>query len=91
MPALSVALTTAIGAFVGAAARPGVFARSVPAPAAARSSCPHCGGAILDRRLPVLPVSGRCPACAEVIGPSPFLSEVAAALAFAAIAVGGAS
>jgi leader peptidase (prepilin peptidase)/N-methyltransferase len=91
LSALSVALTTAIGALAGAAARPGIFARSVPAPEAARSSCPHCGGAILDRQLLVLPASGRCPACAEAIGPRPFLPEATAALAFAAIAVGGAS
>jgi leader peptidase (prepilin peptidase)/N-methyltransferase len=84
-------MTTAIGAVAGAAARPAVFARSVPASAAARSSCPHCGSAVLDRRLPVLPLSGRCPACAKAIGPRPLLPEAAAATAFAAIAVGGAS
>ncbi|MFJ4151966.1 prepilin peptidase [Streptomyces galbus] len=91
MSALSVALTTSIGAMVGAAARPAIFVRSVPAPAAARRTCPHCGGSIIDRRLPVLPASGRCPACAEVIGPCPLLPEATAAIAFTAIAVGGAS
>lgn len=91
MSAVAVALTTAIGALAGAAARPVVFARSVPAPAAARSSCPHCGGAVLDRRLPLLPLTGRCPACSEAIGPRPLVAEAVGALAFAAIAVGGAS
>lgn len=91
LPALSVALTAAIGAMAGAAARPVVFARSVPAPAAARNSCPHCGGTVLDRRLPVLPASGRCPACAQAIGPRPLVPEAAAAIAFAAIASGGAN
>lgn len=91
LSALSVALTTAIGAVAGAAARPVIFARSVPAPEAARSNCPHCGSAVLDRRLPVLPLSGRCPACAKAIGPRPLLPEAAAGTAFAAIAVGGAS
>ncbi|MEU8544565.1 A24 family peptidase [Streptomyces sp. NPDC048717] len=91
LSALSVALTTAIGALAGAAARPAVFARSVPAPAAARSSCPHCGGAVLARRLPVLHFSGRCPVCAEEIGPRPLVPEAAAAIAFAAVAAGGAS
>ncbi|MFD4210899.1 prepilin peptidase, partial [Micromonospora tulbaghiae] len=91
MSAVAVALTTAIGALAGAAARPAVFARSVPAPAAARSDCPSCGSAVLDRALPVLPVSGRCPACSETIGPRPLVPETAAALAFAAIAAGGAS
>lgn len=91
LSALSVALTAAIGAMAGAAARPVVFARSVPAPAAARSSCPHCSGTVLDRRLPVLPASGRCPACAQAIGPRPLVPEAAAAIAFAAIALGGAN
>jgi leader peptidase (prepilin peptidase)/N-methyltransferase len=63
----------------------------VPAPAAARSSCPHCDGTVLDRRLPALPSSGRCPACAEQLGPHRLVPEAAAAIAFAAIAVRGAS
>ncbi|WP_234378492.1 prepilin peptidase [Streptomyces sp. H036] len=91
LSAVAVALTTAIGALAGAAARPAVFARSVPAPAAARSGCPSCGSAVLDRPLPVLPVSGRCPVCSETIGPRPLVPEAAAALAFAAIAASGAS
>ncbi|MGW4034262.1 hypothetical protein ACWEFL_34040 [Streptomyces sp. NPDC004838] len=40
--------------------------------------------------VPVLPYSGRCPACSEAIGPSPLVPEAAAAFAFAAVAVGGA-
>ncbi|MFE0774305.1 prepilin peptidase [Streptomyces sp. NPDC058861] len=91
LSALTVALTTVIGAMAGAAARPVIFVRSVPAPAAARSRCPHCGDAVLNRRLPVLPASGRCPACAEAIGPRPLMPETAAAAAFAAVALGGAN
>ncbi|MEU0213618.1 A24 family peptidase [Streptomyces sp. NPDC006265] len=91
LSALSVALTAAVGALAGAAARPVIFARSVPAPTAARSSCPHCGSAVLDRRLPLLPFSGRCPACSERIGPRPLAPEAAAAIAFALVAAGGAS
>ncbi|KOU80411.1 hypothetical protein ADK61_09390 [Streptomyces sp. XY66] len=75
----------------GAAARPAVFARSVPAAASARRDCPHCGSGVLGRRLPMLPVSGRCPACAQAIGPHAFTSEAATAVAFAAIAAGGAN
>ncbi|WP_331729100.1 A24 family peptidase (plasmid) [Streptomyces avidinii] len=91
MSVLSVALTAAVGALAGAAARPVVFARSVPAPASARRDCPRCGSAVLGRQLPVLPVSGRCPGCAQVIGPRVLVPEAVAAIAFAAIAVGGAS
>lgn len=91
MSALSVALTAAVGALAGAAARPVVFARSVPAPVSARSDCPHCGRGILGRRLPVLPASGRCPACTQAIGPRAFTPEAAAAAVFAVIAAGGAS
>ncbi|WP_443076935.1 helicase associated domain-containing protein [Streptomyces sp. SP18CS02] len=48
---------------------PAVFARSVPAPASARSADPHCANAVLRRRLPLLPVSGSCPACKQATGP----------------------
>jgi len=91
LSALSVALTAVVGALAGAAARPAVFARSVPAPASARSACPHCGSAVLGRRLPVLPVSGRCPACAQAIGPRALVPEAVAAAAFAVVAAGAAS
>ncbi|MFF6979387.1 prepilin peptidase [Streptomyces sp. NPDC008343] len=91
MSALSVALTATVGALAGAAARPVVFARSVPAPASARSDCPHCSSGVLGRRLPVLPISGRCPTCAQTIGPHALTPEAAAAVAFALIAAGGAS
>ncbi|MER6196030.1 A24 family peptidase [Streptomyces sp. NPDC001586] len=91
MSALSVALTAAVGALAGAAARPVAFARSVPAPASARRDCPHCGSAVLGRRLPVLPASGRCPGCAQAIGPRALVPEAVAAITFAAIALGGAS
>ncbi|MEU1151493.1 A24 family peptidase, partial [Streptomyces sp. NPDC005918] len=57
----------------------------------ARSACPHCGNAVLGRRLPVLPVSGRCPACAQAIGPRALVPEAVAAAAFAVVAAGGAS
>lgn len=91
MSALSVALTAAVGALAGAAARPAVFACSVPAPESARSACPHCGSTVLGRRLPVLPVSGRCPTCAQAIGPRALVPEAGAAAAFAVVAAGGAS
>ncbi|MFD4610021.1 prepilin peptidase [Streptomyces sp. NPDC058440] len=39
----------------------------------------------------MLPASGRCPACAQAIGPRPLIPEASATAAFAAIAAGGAS
>ncbi|MEU9744767.1 A24 family peptidase [Streptomyces niveus] len=92
MSLLSVAASCLIGAIVGAAARPLVFARSVPAPARSRRSCPNCTSELLGpRRLPALPPSGRCPACEERIGPPAGSVELLGAVAFAVIAVGGAS
>ncbi|WP_424892289.1 prepilin peptidase [Streptomyces sp. XH2] len=92
MSVLSVAVSAAAGALAGAAARPVVFARSVPAPATSRSSCPHCGSALLDaRRLRPLPLSGRCPACAQRIGPPALSAELSAAAAFAALTAGSAT
>ncbi|MFD8727651.1 prepilin peptidase [Streptomyces sp. NPDC059611] len=91
MSALSVVLTAVVGALAGVAARPVVFARSVPASETARRACPHCGSSVLGRPVPVLPVSGRCPVCAQAVGPHAFVPEVATAAAFAVVAVGGAS
>ncbi|MEU6349931.1 A24 family peptidase [Streptomyces sp. NPDC047072] len=95
MSALSVALAGVLGALAGAAARPLVFARSVPAPASFRTSCPHCETVFLgrpsSRRLSLLPASGRCPACREHVGPPVLSVEAATAVAFAAVAAGGAA
>ncbi|MFJ3946154.1 prepilin peptidase [Streptomyces griseoaurantiacus] len=90
MSALSVALAAVIGVLVGAAARPMIFARSVPSPASSRSRCPHCEHGILDRPRP-LPASGRCPRCAGPIGPTAISTEVTMGAAFAAVAAGGAT
>lgn len=92
MSALTVvALAVATGGMVGAAARPLVFARSVPAPGTPRTRCPHCLATVLTRSRVLLPLSGRCPQCEESIGPAAFSAEVAMAAAFAAVAVGGAT
>lgn len=90
MSVLSVALIAAVGALAGAAARPVVFACSVPAGASVRRECPRCGSGVLGRWLLALSVSGRCPACAQAIGPRAFIPEAAGAVAFAVIAAGGA-
>ena len=90
MSVLSVALSAVVGVLVGAAARPMVFARSVPSPASSRSRCPHCGHGILGRPRP-LPASGRCPRCAGPIGPAAISAEVTMGAAFAAVAAGGAT
>lgn len=93
MSALIVALSAVVGALVGTAARPAVFARSVPAPASSRSECPHCSGALFGRPhlLNLLPASGRCPHCRAHIGPPAFSAEASTAAVFAAAAAGGAT
>ncbi|MGW0770799.1 prepilin peptidase [Streptomyces sp. NPDC002676] len=90
MSVLSVAVSASVGAMTGAAARPAVFARSVPASASPRRGCPHCGRSLPGQGRLLLPASGRCPSCTERIGP-PALSAEGSAAAFAAVAVGGAS
>lgn len=91
MSVLSVTLSAAVGAFAGAVARPAVFARSVPAPGLSRNECPHCGTRVTGRRFRLLPASGRCPACAERIGPPAFSVEMTTAAVFAALAAWGAA
>ncbi|RLU81974.1 prepilin peptidase [Streptomyces griseocarneus] len=91
MSVLSVAASAAAGALAGTAARPAVFARSVPTPAASRSTCPHCDNELLGRRLRPLPPSGRCPSCAQHIGPPALSAELSAAAVFAALAASGAT
>lgn len=81
------------GAFAGLLAGPriraAVFARSTAAGQPLHSACPVCSAEILPGRwrwFPVLPVTGRCPACRDRIGPWPLAAELAAAGALAAVA-----
>ena len=69
--------------------RPVIFGLAVRAAGPVRRSCPWCGGQILDGWLiarPVLPPSGRCPACRARIGPPPLATELSTGLALGALA-----
>jgi len=79
----------AAGLLAGPRIRAAVFTRSTEAGQPPRSTCPACSAQILPGRwrwLPVLPVTGRCPACRTRIGPYPLAAEAAAGLALAVAA-----
>jgi leader peptidase (prepilin peptidase)/N-methyltransferase len=66
-----------------------VFADSTSAGEPPRRECPDCSTPILPGRWrwwPVLPVTGRCPACRARISPYPLAAELAAAIALALVA-----
>ena len=84
----------AAGLLAGPRIRASVFLRSTMAGEPPRRACPACSHQVLPGRwrwYPMLPVTGRCPACRTRIGPYPLLAEFAAGLALAAIAVGATS
>lgn len=69
--------------------RPVIFGLAVRAAGPVRRSCPRCGSQILGGwwiARPVLPPSGRCPACRARIGPPPLATELSAGLALGALA-----
>jgi leader peptidase (prepilin peptidase)/N-methyltransferase len=77
------------GLLVGPPIRAVVFAGSTSAGEPSRRECPDCSAPVLpDRwlRRPVLPPTGRCPACQTRIGPYPLAAELAAAIALALVA-----
>jgi leader peptidase (prepilin peptidase) / N-methyltransferase len=79
----------AAGLLAGPPIRAVVFACSTEAGQPPRSTCPACPAKVLHgrwRRLAVLPVTGRCPACRTRIGPYPLAAEAAAGLALAVVA-----
>jgi leader peptidase (prepilin peptidase)/N-methyltransferase len=79
IPAVAVA-----GLALGPRQRAAVFRHSVAGDAAARQHCPGCASAVLPGRWrvwPVLPVTGRCPACGERIGPPTLAVELTTAAA----------
>jgi leader peptidase (prepilin peptidase) / N-methyltransferase len=79
----------AIGLLAGPRMRASVFLRSTRAGEPPRRACPACSHQVLPGRwrwCPVLPVTGRCPACQTRIGPYPLLAEFAAGLALAVVA-----
>jgi leader peptidase (prepilin peptidase) / N-methyltransferase len=78
-----------VGLLAGPPIRAVVFACSTNAGEPPRRECPGCSAPILPGRWrwwPVLPVTGRCPACHARIGPYPLAAELAAAIALALVA-----
>lgn len=79
----------AVGLLAGPRIRASVFAWSTGTGQPPRSECPECSAPVLPGRwrwLPLLPVTGRCPACKARIGPYPLAAEVTTAEALAAVA-----
>lgn len=77
------------GLLAGPPIRAVVFTGSTTAGQPPRRECPDCSAPILPGRWrwrPVLPVTGRCPACHARIGPYPLAAELAAAIALALVA-----
>jgi leader peptidase (prepilin peptidase)/N-methyltransferase len=79
----------AAGLLAGPPIRAVAFAFSTEAGQPPRATCPACSAQVLHgrwRRLSVLPVTGRCPACRTRIGPYPLAAEAAGGLALAIVA-----
>jgi leader peptidase (prepilin peptidase)/N-methyltransferase len=79
----------AVGLLAGPRIRASVFLRSTKVGEPPRRTCPACSHQVLPGRwrwCPVLPVTGRCPACQTRIGHYPLLAESAAGLALAVVA-----
>ena len=77
------------GLLAGPPIRAVVFAGSTSAGQPPRRECPDCSSLVLPGRWrwrPVLPVTGRCPACQARIGPPPLVAELAAGGALAIVA-----
>ncbi len=77
------------GLLVGPPIRAVVFAGSTSAGQPPRRECPDCSRQVLPGRWrwrPVLPVTGRCPACQARIGPPLLTAELAAGGALAIVA-----
>jgi leader peptidase (prepilin peptidase) / N-methyltransferase len=77
------------GLLAGPPIRAGVFAGSTSAGQPPRRECPACSSQVLPGRWrwrPVLPVTGRCPACQARIGPPLLVAELAAGGALAIVA-----
>jgi leader peptidase (prepilin peptidase) / N-methyltransferase len=77
------------GLLAGPPIRAVVFAGSTSAGQPPRRECPDCSSQVLPgswRWRPVLPVTGRCPACQARIGPHLLVAELAAGGALAIVA-----
>lgn len=66
-----------------------IFRLAVPAGEPGRQACPGCGNQVppsWSMARPVLPPSGRCPACRAHTGPPPLATELTTALLLGALA-----
>jgi leader peptidase (prepilin peptidase)/N-methyltransferase len=86
---LLIAAAVLAGFALGWIQRPVIFALAVRAAGPYRRSCPRCAGQVLDGgriARPVLPPSGRCPACRARIGPPLLATELTTGVALGALA-----
>ncbi len=89
MNPLVITAAVVAGFVLGWIQRPVIFGLSVRAAGPLRRSCPRCGTQILDGwriARPVLPPSGRCPACRARIGPPPLATELITGLTLGMLA-----
>ena len=88
MPLPWIIAGAAVGLLAGPRIRASVFLLSTRIGEPPRRACPACSHQVLNGRWrwwPMLPVTGRCPACRTRIGPYPLLAEFAAGLALAIV------
>lgn len=90
MNGLVIALAASAGAALGPFLRTEIVRNSVPVGGPEAEACPHCGSPVARRtawlmRAP-LPVSGRCRACANRLGPPAASVELVTAAIFALLA-----
>jgi leader peptidase (prepilin peptidase) / N-methyltransferase len=88
---MAVGVALLMGAAVGAATRPVVFALAVPRGYATRRACPGCERALVLPTPAVLARApwGRCRACGAAVQPSPGAPELLGAGLFAGISAAG--
>ncbi|MFC5148927.1 prepilin peptidase [Streptomyces aureoversilis] len=86
----TVAVAFVAGLLSGAAARPLVFTRAVPAGEAPREHCPGCNAALFSSKRRGRLLLGRCGTCRRAFPPARGVPELLSGAAFASIAATGA-
>lgn len=90
MSPLVIAAAWVAGLLLGPLLRGQILHHTVPSGTPWRTGCPQCAHPLVRPGprtvLTTLPVSGRCPACRERIGPAPGTVEVVTAVVFAVLA-----
>jgi leader peptidase (prepilin peptidase)/N-methyltransferase len=85
--AIAAVVAAAIGASLGPPLRAQILRYAVPAGEPWRTDCPHCGTRLVrSGPLAVSRPTGRCPRCAERVGPRTGVVEVVAATVLALLA-----